>query len=75
MSQIGSNHHMAKISESDVINIRELFSIRRQLIKQANQLTIKKIAEKFTIKESACRDVIYRQTWKHVIDDFDYDVK
>jgi len=70
----GEMHHNAKTNEADVVLMRKLFAERRRLMDEADKLTIEKIAEKFNVSFTLCRDAIFRQTWKHVLDDSEYEV-
>lgn len=57
----GVNHNMAKLTEAQVLEIRELYRIGK-----GRQWTQKKLAEKFGVGEGCIQCVVERQTWQHV---------
>jgi hypothetical protein len=62
----GSGHHNAKITEEDAIHILELIEARKELIRQASELTLERIAEKFGISKQSVADISMGKTWKHI---------
>jgi hypothetical protein len=56
-SQKGEDCHNAKLTEKDVLDIRELFK---------NNIKVKDIAPKYNITSNYCRAVCKRTTWKHI---------
>ena len=55
--QVGEKHHKAKLTEDQVLAIRQASGTRG---------LIKYLAEKFNLEESAIRGIRSRKTWKHV---------
>lgn len=62
----GENHKDAKLTEADVMAIRELNAERERLRKEANKLSIKAIAEKFDIHEGHVKRIIRGECWTHI---------
>lgn len=52
----GERHYRAKLTADDVRLVREL----------AEEMTIRKIAEKFDVSHHAVHSIIKHKTWKHV---------
>lgn len=76
----GSQHHAAKLTEEDAKLILELLAEKKRILdrrkeleaesrklwKEAKQLTISKIAEKFGVRDATISDISERKTWTHV---------
>ena len=56
-TQFGEGHHLSKISETDVVKIREA-------AKRGETMT--KIGANFSISRTAATLVVKRKTWKHI---------
>jgi hypothetical protein len=56
----GEEHHSARLSNYNVIWIREVF------IHGSERFGSKALAKKFNVTETAIRKIILRKTWKHV---------
>ncbi|HAM52219.1 MAG TPA: hypothetical protein DCP92_16575, partial [Nitrospiraceae bacterium] len=50
-------HWAAKVTESQVIEIRRLYK---------NGERVRRIAEKFNLNEGTTHDICHRKTWKHL---------
>lgn len=55
--RFGSNHPKSKLTEEQVINIREEY---------ASKPTLKSISEKYKIHKNTLLAILKRKTWKHV---------
>jgi hypothetical protein len=55
---IGVNHPDAKLTEDDVVLIRNLWAARR--------LSQRKLAARFGVSRSLISQIVYRQCWKHL---------
>lgn len=53
---IGSKHKKSKITEKDVLYIRE----------NKDGLTQKELGDKYGLKQSTVSNIVLRQTWKHI---------
>jgi DNA-binding XRE family transcriptional regulator len=62
----GSQHHNAKINEEDAVHILELIEMRKELMREASQLTLEAIAEKFGVSKQTVADISIGKTWKHI---------
>lgn len=56
---VGSKHHLSKLNESDIAQIREMVNVQG--------ITQKKISEQFNVSPMTISLIISRKTWKHVI--------
>lgn len=57
---VGENNYLAKVTEKDVKEIRELY--------KTGKFSQRDIGEIYGLKRSTTRDIIFRDTWKHVND-------
>ena len=62
----GSDHKDAKLTEDDVLLIRELNAERLALLAQARNVSVKSIADKFDIHEGHVRKICSGECWTHV---------
>lgn len=62
----GSELPSAKLTEHDVILIRQLIEERRKLARKIKELSNKKIAEKFGVHLRTIDRVSNGETWRHV---------
>lgn len=58
----GSKHHNSKLTEKDVLEIRQYFNN----INDSSQEKIKSLAEKYSVSESCIKQIVYRIKWKHI---------
>jgi hypothetical protein len=54
----GSSHNNAKLTESDVIEIRRLYEL--------NDITLKALALQFSVSISTISNIINRKSWTHI---------
>lgn len=54
----GANHHLSKLSEEDVINIRDMYT--------TGEFSVNGLAKELEMPESTLRAIIKRKTWKHI---------
>jgi len=62
----GSMNYFAKLTEEDVMLIRELIKEREEARKKASSLSNKKIAEKFEVSQWTINLISAGRTWTHV---------
>jgi hypothetical protein len=62
----GSELPQSKLTEEDVIHIRELVEYRSKLLAEARTLTNERIGEKFGVGKKAVERIIYHDGWGHV---------
>lgn len=62
----GTSHWCARLTEEDVLLLRELHAEGKKLREQANNLSIANLAEKFGISKTSAADAIHGYTWRHV---------
>ena len=62
----GSQLPQAKLTEADVLLIRQLIEHREDLRRQAAELTAKKIAEKFGVHVRTIDRISIGESWGHV---------
>ena len=55
-----NKHHLAKINEQDVLNIRLLYN-------ENKGISAKKLAKTYKIDYSNMCKILKRKTWKHVV--------
>ncbi len=63
----GEGLPQSKLTDDDVRNIRLLVEQRNEYIKQAKQLTNKKIAEKFDVHHRTIDRITSGEAWIHVV--------
>ena len=54
----GNNHAQAKLTDKQVINIRELYA--------AGGITQQQLANQYTVSRVYISDLIHKKTWKHI---------
>ena len=54
----GETHTTAKLTNEDVLAIRELYA--------AGEYTYKKLAERFNVDATCIACIVKRKTWKHI---------
>lgn len=55
----GEQHHQAKLTQDDVLNIRKFYS-------QIPKLTLQQLADTYGVTRSVIHAIIHRRTWKHL---------
>ena len=62
----GEDHPSSVLTEEDVRLLRALYREGERLRKEARDLSLDKIAEKFNISRSTAHEAVTRKTWRHV---------
>ena len=62
----GSDLPQSKLTDDDVMMIRQLVEYRDELKRKASELTNKRIADKFSVHQRTIDKLIHGRTWSHV---------
>lgn len=62
----GSELPQSRLTEEDVIMVRELIAYRNKLLAEAKELTNAKIAQKFDVHTRTIDRISVGETWGHV---------
>ena len=62
----GSALKVSKLTNDDILQIRELVKIREEHYKNARELSAKKPAEKFDVHYRTIEKITQYETWVHV---------
>jgi len=64
--QIGEQHSQSKLTEEDVLMLRELYRERQRLMVEAGKVAPIKLAEKFDISVQQVYDICTYKYWNHL---------
>lgn len=62
----GNSNARRKLSEDDIKLIRALWEEKQSLMRQANRVTLRGMAEKFDVSKRTIESVVYREKWTTV---------
>ena len=62
----GSNHYNSKLTEQDVLDIREIVEQRETLRQKLKTMTNKALSEKYGVHERTIDKVTNFYTWGHI---------
>lgn len=64
--QRGERHGMAKLSDADVVLIREAADERERLKAEARKLSDASLAEKFGVHHKTISNIVNYRIWRHI---------
>lgn len=63
-TKLGDRNHRAKLTESEVIEIRKVYpELQKTFTKHQSQLLL---AEEYGVKRPTISDIVLRRSWKHI---------
>lgn len=64
LSQLGENNNSAKLTESDVLAIRQQYPILQGAFTKSQSQYL--LADEYGVKRPTISDIVLRRTWKHI---------
>ena len=62
----GTDLPQSKLTDADIRKIRELIALRSRLLKEAREITNKKLAESYGVHYRTIDRIATGETWSHV---------